>query len=140
MTYEEIKSLLRSVRSKKSRLKSLQAYILEERALMSGVRGMDFEETRVVTTPKNANEERYAKHLDRLLKWQELYDALFDEMCREEDLLAELMTVLSPTEYEVILNRYMAGISRRKTAELMNYEDDTINNIQRRAVKKMSKP
>lgn len=139
MTYEEIKELLKSVRSKKSRLKAIQFYITEERELLSGVRGMDFDATRVVTTPQNANEERYAMHLDRLVKWQEIYDALFDEMCREEDLLSELMKVLSPTEYEVILNRYMAGISRKKTAEIMNYEEDGIKTIQKRAIRKMSK-
>lgn len=139
MTYEEIKELLRNVRSKKSRLKAIQTYINEEQELMRGVRGMDFDSTRVVTTPINHNEERYVKHLDRILKWQELYDTLFDEMCREEDLLSELMKVLSPTEYEVILNRYMAGISRKKTAEIMNITEDGIKKSQSRAIKKMEK-
>ena len=37
MTYEEIKNLLKSVRSKKSRLLAMQSYIEEERQLMLGV-------------------------------------------------------------------------------------------------------
>lgn len=139
MTYEEVKSLLRSVRSKKSRLKALQSLIAEEHAMMVGVTGISYEATKVTTTPKNASEERYIKHLDRVMKWQAIYDELLDEMCREEDLLAEMMTVLTPTEYEVLLNRYMAGLPRRKTAEIMNITEEGIKKAQSRAIKKMIK-
>ena len=131
MTYNEVKSLLRNVRSKKSRLQAIQRLIDEERALMRGVNSINYAAVKVETSVKNGSEDRYIQHLDKLIKWQELFNLLFDEMCQEEDLLAEMMTLLSPTEYEVILNIYMLGLSRRKTADIMNYSEDGIKTIQK---------
>lgn len=139
MTYEEIKDLLKSVRSKKSRLLAMQEYIAEERQLMLGVNSPQFDGVAVMHSQENGPEERVIKFIDRLNKWKERYDKLFEEMCAEEDLLCELMQKLSPDEYEVILNRYLQGFSRRKTADLMGFTEDGIKSIQRRAFKKMSK-
>ena len=140
MTYEEVKNLLRSVRGKKSRLSALQSYIIEERALMQSVSAMQYQtDVGVVSSTQNNVETRYAKHLDRIKKWQTIYDKLFDEMCEEEDRLAEMMKRLTPEEYEVILNRYLKGVSRRKTADLMGFTEDGLKTITRRALKKMSK-
>lgn len=138
MTYEEVKNLLKSVRSKKSRLLAMQAYIAEERQLMLGVAAPQFDGVSVVHSQENGPEERITKFIDRLNKWNERYDKLFGEMCEEEDKLADMMQRLSPVEYEVILNRYLKGQSIRKTANLMNYQEDSIRQICYRAVKKMA--
>lgn len=138
MTYDEIKCLLKSVRSKKSRLLALQSYINEERQLMLGVTSPQFDGVVITHSKSNVTEERMAKYIDRYNKWKELYDQLFDEMCTEEDKLAEMMKILSPKEYEVILNRYLKGLTVRKTASIMHYEEDTIRQICYRAVKKMT--
>lgn len=139
MTEIEVKQLLKSVRSKKSRLLSLQRYINEERSLMGGVSAVDYGKERVQGSGGNGVEERYIKHADRIAKAQKLYDKLFDEMCAEEDELGRRMERLTPTEYEVILNRYMRGISVRRTADIMGYEPTSIYPIQRRAFCKMAK-
>ena len=139
MTVEEVKSLLKSVKSKKSRLLALQQYIAEERSLMSGVNAVDYAKTPVQGSGGNAQEERYIKHADRIARVEAVYDKLFEDMCAEEDELGRRMERLNPTEYEVILNRYMRGESVAKTAQLMGYERDSIYPIQRRAVRKMAK-
>lgn len=139
MTYDEIKNLLKSVRSKKSRLLAMQAYIEEERQLIFGVSSPQYDSVLVVHSQANGTEERMAKYIDRYNDWKARYDKLFDEMCAEEDLLCEKMQTLSPKEYEVILNRYMKGLSARKTGELMHYEEQTVKNICREAIKKMAK-
>ncbi len=139
MKYKEIQELLQKVRSKKSRLKALQSHISEEYALLTGIAGKTSENINVIATLDNKVEERYTRHIDRLNALQTLFEQLFEETCQEEDLLGELMKKLTPTEYEVILNRYMLGISRRRTANLMKYTEDGIKTIQKRALKKMSK-
>lgn len=138
MTEDEVKKLLKSVRAKQSRLLAMQRYINEQLALMGGVRAVDYSAAPVQGSGDNQTEARYIKHSDHLQKIQSIYDKLFDEMCAEEDDLAERMQALSPTEYEVILNRYMRGISVRKTADLMSYSEDGIYRVQQRAFKKMS--
>lgn len=139
MTSEEIKELLKNVRSKKSRLKALQSYIDEQRALIENVGAVNSDSLGVVSSAQNGTEERYAKHMDRLVQLQSRFDTLFDEMCEEEDKLNELMQRLSPTEYEVILNRYLRGMSRIRTAQIMGYSEDGLKDVQKRAIKKMSK-
>lgn len=138
MTVEEVKELLKSVRSKKSRLLSLQRYINEERSLMGGVSAVDYGKNPVQGSGGNGVEERYIKHADRIAKAQSIYDRLFDEMCAEEDELGRRMERLDLTEYEVILNRYMRGISVRRVADIMGYTEENIYPIQRRAFRKMS--
>lgn len=139
MTYEEIKSMLKNIRGKKARLKSLQLYISEERALIEGVSAINYDKLTVKTSQGNGTEERYIKYLDRLKDLQDRFDALMDDMCKEEDIINDLMKALSPTEYEVILNRYFRGLSVSKTARIMNYSIDGIKDLQSRAIKKMSK-
>lgn len=139
MTYEEVKNLLKSVRSKKSRLLAMQAYIAEERQLMLGVTSPQFDGVSVVHSQENGPEDRITKFIDRLNKWKDRYDRLFEEMCEEEDKLAGLMQRLSPVEYEVILNRYLKGLSIKKTARLMNYEEVTIKVISKKAITNMCK-
>ena len=138
MTYEEVKNLLKSVRSKKSRLLAMQAYIAEERRLMLGVTSPQFDGVSVVHSQENGPEKRITKFIDRLNKWKERYGGLFEEMCEEEDRLTEMMQKLSPVEYEVILNRYLKGLTVRKTASLMNYQEDSIKKICRKAIQKMT--
>lgn len=139
MTYDEVKGLLISVRSKKSRLVRLQSYIYEERALLTNPGGQNFTTPAVTGSQENGIEKLYTAHLDTIRKWEGIYDNLFVEMCAEEDKLAEAMKSLSPVEYEVILNRYLLGVSRRKTADLMGYSEDGIKTVTRRALKKMTK-
>ena len=139
MTYEEVKNLLKSVRSKKSRLLSMQAYIAEVRQIMLGVTSPQLDGVAVAHSQNNCPEERIIRYMDRYNKWKELYDKLFDEMCAEEDKLCEMMRTLSPTEYDIILNRYLMGFSVRKTANLMSYEEQTVKNMCRTAIKKMAK-
>lgn len=139
MTYNEVLNLCKSVRSKKSRLKAIQLYVAEERALIENVGAVNSDSLGVVSSAQNGTEERYTMHMDRLIQLQSRFDALFDEMCAEEDNLAELMKCLSPTEYEVILNRYLRGLSRLRTAQIMGYSEDGLKDIQKRAIKKMSK-
>ena len=139
MTYEEIKDLLKSVRSKKSRLLAMQEYIAEERRLMLGVSSPQLDGVAVMHSQENGPEERVIKFIDRLNKWKERYDKLFEEMCAEEDKLCELMQKLSPVEYEVIMNLYLRTLPRRNVAEIMNYSEDGIKTIRKRAIRKMSR-
>ncbi len=139
MTYEEVKALLHNIRSKKSRLKAIKIYIAEERALMDGIGALDYKNIKVLSSPRNNTEERYIRHLERINNLQKRFDILFEKMCAEEEVISTLMDKLSPTEYEVILNRYLRGLSRRATANLMGYSEDGLKDIQSRAIKKMSK-
>lgn len=139
MTYEEVKSLLKNIRGKKSRLKALKSYIDEEMTLIEGVSAVSYDRVAVKTSQGNSTEGRYVKYLDRLKDLQSRFDALMDDMCREEDIINDLMQRLSPTEYKVILNRFLRGLSVNKTARIMNYSVDGIYDILERAIKKMSK-
>lgn len=138
MNKNEVKELLRSVRRKKSLLATLRQYINEEIAIMSGVGAVVYDKTPVVASHGNSSEERVAKHIDRLASLTARYDELFDRMCEEEDELCDRMKALSPEEYEVVLNRYMRGISIEKTAKDMSYSVDGIKTIQKRVYKKMA--
>lgn len=139
MTYDEVSDLLRSVRSMKSQLVAMQAYIDEVRHSMLGVTAQQFDDVAVVHSPTNSTEERVFKYLERYKKWEERYDKLFEEMCFEEDKLCEMMKCLSPTEYEVILNLYLRGLPRLKVADIMNYTEDGIKSVRKRAIRKMSR-
>lgn len=139
MTVDEVKELLKNLRSKKRRLMALQEYIASERSLLLTVSNLDNSSTPVKTSQVNGVEKRYVSHIDRIRKWEMIYDDLFTEMCKDEDKLASAMQNLSPTEYEVILNRYLLGLSRKKAADLMNYTEDGIKSATYRAIKKMTK-
>ena len=137
MTYEEVRELLKSVRSKKSRLLAMQEYIAEARQLMLGVTTPQFGSVVVMHSQENGTEKRMMKYLERYSNLKDRYDKLFEEMCAEEDQLCAMMQNLSPEEHEVILNRYLRGLSVRKTAKIMNYSEDWVYVTQRSAIKKM---
>lgn len=139
MTYDEVKSLLKNICGKKARLKSVLSYITERRALILGVGAVNYGKVSVESSPGNSTEERYVKELDRLKDLQQRYDLLYDDLCHDEELVFILMQKLSPTEYEVILNRFLRGLSCAKTARVMSYSVDGIKDAQSRAIRKMSK-
>lgn len=139
MTYDEIKNLLEDVRKKKAQLVVIEAYMEEERDKMKGLSSLKYDNVSVVHSQMNGTEERMVKCLDRYKKWEERHDKLFEEMCAEEDLLCIMMQILSPTEYEILLNLYMKGLSIKKTAKLMHFEYDSIRQACYRAIKKMVK-
>lgn len=138
MTYKEVQSLLKNLRGKKARLESLQSYINERRALLDGVGTVNYDKLVVKSTPGNSTEERYVKEMDRLNDLQQRYNLLYDDFCKDEERVFDLMEQLPPTEYEVILNRYLRGLSRYKTAIIMGYSLDGLKDIQTRAIRKMS--
>lgn len=119
--------------------KALQAYINKERALVGGVGAVNYDKVSVDSSSGNSTEERYIKEMDRLKDLQQRYDLLYDDLCQDEEKIFNLMKMLSPTEYEVILNRFLRGLTRVKTACLMNYSEDNIKHLQNQAIKKMSK-
>lgn len=138
MTYEEVKSLLKNIRGKQARLKAVLSYINERRALIESVGAVNYEKVSVKSSPGNSTEERYVREMDRLKDLQQRYDMLHEDLCKDEALIFELMKCLLPTEYEVVLHRYLKGLTVRKTANIMHYEDDTIRKICYRAIKKMA--
>lgn len=139
MTYKEVHSLLKNFDGKKSRLKSMLSFITERRTLIEGVGAVNYDNVSVVSSPGNSTEERYIKELDRLKDLQQRYDLLYDDLCQDEERIFNLMRRLSPTEYEVILNRFLRGLSCTNTARVMSYSIDGIKDAQTRAIKKMSK-
>lgn len=139
MTYSEVQSLFKNLRGKKSRLETLLLYINGRRSLMDGVGAVNYDKVSVDSSPGNSTEERYIKEMDRLKDLQKHYDLLYDDFCKDEELAFNLMRKLSPTEYEVILHRFLEGMSRYKVAMSMNYSEDNIKYLQREAIKKMSK-
>ena len=139
MTYEEVKNLLKNIRGKQARLKAVLSYINERRALIEGVGAVNYEKVSVKSSPGNSTEERYVREMDRLKDLQQRYDILHEDLCKDEELIFELLQRLSPTEYEVVMNRYLRGLTIRQTAKLMNYQEDSIKQICRRAIQKMIK-
>lgn len=138
MTYEEVKNLLKNIRGKQARLKAVLAYINERRALIEGVGAVNYEKVSVKSSLGNSTEERYVREMDRLKDLQQRYDILHEDLCKDEELVFNLMQRLTLTEYEVILNRYLKGLSVRKTSSIMNYQEGSIKQITRRAIKKMA--
>lgn len=139
MTYGEVQNMLQNVKGKKSRLKALEGYIREEREFLEGLSAVRYDKVVVDSSPGNSNEERLVRYMDRLNDLQKRFDILMEDMNNEEKLIDTLMQKLTPTEYEVILNRYLRGLSRVKTARLMKFSVDGVKDIQARAIKKMSK-
>lgn len=139
MTYGKVKNMLQNVKGKRSRLKALEGYIREERAFLEGISAVRYDKVTVDCSPGNSNEERFTRYMDRLNELEKRFDMLMEDMNNEEKLIDTLMQKLTPTEYEVILNRYLRGLSRAKTARLMKYSPDNIKYLQTQAIKKMSK-
>lgn len=139
MTYEEVKNLLKNIRGKQARLKAVLSYIIERRALIEGVGAVNYDKVSVKSSPGNSTEERYVREMDRLKDLQQRYDVLHEDLCKDDELIFELMKALDAEEYEVILNRYLRGLSPRKTAKLMNYSEEWVYLTQRTAIEKMSK-
>lgn len=139
MTYKEVQNLFKNLQGKKSRLQTLLLYINERRTLMDGVGAVNYDKVSVDSSPGNSTEERYIKEMDRLKDLQKHYELLYDDFCKDEELAFNLMRKLSPTEYEVILHRFLEGVSCQKTANLMHYSIDGLKDVQSRAIKKMSK-
>lgn len=139
MTYEEVKSLFKNIHGKQARLEAMLTYINDRLALMQGVGAVNYDRVTVNSSPGNSTEERYIREIDRLKELQKRYDILHEDMCNDEKLIFDLMQLLSPTEYEVILNRYLRGLGAKKVAKLMGYSLDGLYDIQARAIKKMCK-
>lgn len=140
MTYDDVKDLLKNIQRKKSIIKSLKSYIAEEKSLLSDITGITYDVIVVSSSFVNKTEDRYINILDCLQGLEDRFNKLFNEMCMEENLILEMMGNLSPVEYETITNRYFRGISIKETADMMHYSTDGIKSIQKRAIKKMSKP
>ena len=139
MTYKEVQNLFKNLQGKKQRLETLLVYINGRRSLMDGVGAVNYDKVSVDNFHGNSTEARYIKEMDRLKDLQKHYDLLYDDFCKDEERAFNLMRKLSPTEYEVILHRFLEGLSRYKTARLMNYSDEGIKTIQERAIIKMSR-
>ena len=141
MTVEKVKRRLKSVRGLRVRLLTLQRMIDELADEMSGVGAVDYSKVKVKSSPGNSMENRYIRLADRIKALQDEYDTLFDELCAVEDDLGERMKRLSPTEYQVIYERYLKGIrpfSIRKAADKFGYTYESLQKLQQRAFKKMA--
>ncbi len=139
MTYKEVQSLLQNLKGKKARLKAMQMYINKEREQLEGVSAVKYDKLIVKASQCNGTEARYIKSMDRLNDLENRYDDLMEDLHNDEKLIFRLMESLSPTEYEVILNRFLRGLSRLKTARIMNFSVDGIKDAQARAIKNMSR-
>ena len=138
MTYDEVKNLLQGLPGKKKRLAHLREFIDEELAEIVSISSAQYEGPRVASSgAQNGTEERYIKHMDRIREYEKTYDELFAELNKDEKNLMRLMEALTPIEYDVILNRYFRGKSRRDVAVLMHYEEEWIKSLQRSAIEKM---
>lgn len=139
MTYSEVKNILQNIRGKKRRVKALRDYIRKEREALDGVSAVKYDNLAVKSSSDNGTEVRYIKSLDRLNDLEKHYDDLNEDIHNDENLIFRLMESLSPTEYEVILHRFLEGLTVNRTANVMHYQPDGIKDAQTRAIKKMSK-
>ncbi len=139
MTYKEVQSLLQNLKGKKARLKAMQSYINKEREQLEGVSAVKYDKLVVKASQCNGTEARYIKCIDRLNDLVNRYDELTEDLHNDENSIFNLMQKLSPTEYEVILNRFLRGLTCTKTARIMGYSIDGIKDAQTRAIRKMSK-
>lgn len=139
MTYKEVQNILQNIRGKKHRVDSLGALIRKEREQLEGVSAVKYDKLTVKSSQDNGTESRYVKSMDRINDLERHYDDLIHDVHNDEKMIFQLMEKLSPTEYEVILNRFLRGLSRVKTARLMNYSEDNVKHLQRQALKKMCK-
>lgn len=139
MTYSEVKNILQNIRGKKRRVKALRDYIRKEREALDGVSAVKYDNLAVKSSSDNGTEVRYIKSLDRLNDLEKHYDDLNEDIHNDENLIFRLMESLSPTEYEVILHRFLEGLTVNRTANVMYYQPDGIKDAQTRAIKKMSK-
>lgn len=139
MTYKEIQNILQNICGKKHRVDSLGVLIRKEREQLEGVSAVKYDKLTVKSSQDNGTETRYVKSMDRINDLERHYDDLMEDIHNDEKRIFHLMQKLSPTEYEVILNRFLNGFSRPKIARIMNYTVDGVKDIQSRAIRKMSK-
>lgn len=137
MTYSEIQNILQNIRGKKRRVETLRVYIRKEREEYDGVLAVNYNKLVVNSSQDNGTEARFIKSLDRLNDLEKHYDNLMEDIHNDENIIFRVMERLSPTEYEVIFNRFLNGFSRAKTARLMKYSIDNIKHLQQQAIKKM---
>lgn len=139
MIYSEVQNMLQNIRGKKRRVEALGDYIRKVREELDGVSAVNYDKLVVKSAQDNGTEARYIKALDRLNDLEKHYEDLNEDIHNDENIIFRLMERLSPTEYEVILHRFLNGFSRVKTARLMNYSEDNVKHLQRQALKKMCK-
>lgn len=139
MTYLEVQNVLQNIRGKKRRVKAVGDYIRRAREELDGVSAVNYDKLVVKSAQDNGTEARYIKALDRLNDLEKHYDDLNEDIHNDENLIFRLMERLSPTEYEVILHRFLEGLTVNRTARVMHYQPDGIKDAQTRAIKKMSK-
>ena len=136
MTYEEMKKMLDEMKHKKSLLRTVQRQIQETREQIDCLRAQDYGVIAVQGGVKEPAAERFVEHIERLEK---RYEALVEEVFREEDYIAEHLAELSPIEQTIIIERYIHGKSWRRIERDVNYSERRVFDFQKSAIIKLSK-
>lgn len=136
MTYEEVKNLLRQISENKKLLRIIQKRIEETREQAKFIPSLCYEKERVKGGDITPVQQRFIERIERL---EEQFSAAFEMVCQGEDMIADNMRNLTPTEQTIVIERYMHGKSWRRIEKEYNYTHDGCMSIHRRALKKISK-
>lgn len=136
MTYEEVKSLLKQLSENKKLLRVIQKQIEEVRTQAMLIPALSYEKQRVKGGESTPAQQRYIERLERL---EERFNAVFDTICKAEDMITDNLKSLTPTEQTIIIERYMHGKSWKALQKEYKYSSDGVFKINSRALKKISK-
>lgn len=136
MTYEEIKNLLKRLSENKRLLRALQRQMDELRKQAMIIPALRYEKERVKGGENTPAQQRYIEHLERL---EESFNAIFESVCQTEDIIAENLKSLTPTEQTIIVERYINGKSWKELQKEYHYTDNGLYTIHNRSLKKIAK-
>ncbi len=136
MTYDEAKNLLKSLTDKRKlyRVKErMLAEAINESPTISAVR---YDGIHVDGGENTPVQQRYIERVERL---ENERDKAFTEMCDIEDYISRNLSLLSPIEQTIIIERYMNGKSWKKLEREYCYSQQNLYVIHQKAIKNFSK-
>ena len=136
MTYDEVKLLLKQLSENKKLMRVIQRQIEEARQQAILIPALSYEKERVKGGESTPTQQRFIEHLERL---ESQFSAVLETVCKTEDMIAENLQSLTPTEQTIIIERYIHGKSWKTLQKEYSYSPEGVFKIHSRALKKISK-
>lgn len=134
MTYDEVKLLLKQLSENKKLMRVIQRQIEEVREQAMLIPALSYEKQRVKGGESTPAQQRFIEHLERL---ESQFSAAFETVCKAEDMIADNLQNLTPTEQTIIIERYMHGKSWRQIERDCHYSEKHPFKIHNNALKKI---
>ena len=135
MTYEEVKKRLDEL-SKNKQLLRIKQKRIEELKQQISLSAVDYSIPIVQGNMGIPMQQRYVERMEELT---EDFAALLDKVMADEDIINSAADLLTPTEYAMLMERYLFNKSWRKIQAEFGYEESQPFKIHKKMLKKLLK-